>query len=354
VTVGPAPATPRLLEDEDFVWRHVWPLLSGGGKGRRRGSPFTLTMHRIRGDERRAVAEYGFEGPIRVVAKLYRDSSEGRAAYDVLCGLWRRGFGPGSLFRVPEPIAYLFGHGVLLMGAAPGEPLRALPARGRDEFQEGLRNAARWLAALHASPVGPGSGVSVAQSAARLSRRAASAAARRPDLEDVFRTAIQELARRCALAAEPKVQVQTHGRYHAEHVFLAPDCVTVIDLDRAALADPMKDVGEFLHRLRWQGAREGWAGEALEESTEAFLAEYSRHSPVHLSRLTYYWSYSILWTLLGSARKGRLGERKHEERSRFLQAQFALVPQRASAFRVSGPRTRPIPRRSHGRLIPRP
>ena len=64
-------------------------------------------MHRIRGDGRRAVAEYGFEGPIRVVAKLYRNSSEGSAAYDVLCGLWRQGFGPGSPHRVPEPIAYL-------------------------------------------------------------------------------------------------------------------------------------------------------------------------------------------------------------------------------------------------------
>jgi hypothetical protein len=113
--------------------------------------------------------------------------------------------------------------------------------------------------------------------------------------------------------------------------------ITVIDLDRAAVTDPMKDVGEFLHRLRWLAAREGWGGEALEESTGAFLTEYARHCPVSLSRLTYHWSYSILRTLLGIACKGGPGERKLEERSRFLQSEFALVPQRTSAFRISGP-----------------
>jgi aminoglycoside phosphotransferase (APT) family kinase protein len=250
---------------------------------------------------------------------------------------------------VPEPLAYLGDPGVLLMRAAQGDPLRYREG-GWPAFEEGLRRAAHWLAALQASPLRLGSREHAAHDASRLAARAKKAAACRPELEGVFRSAMEELDGRRAAVAKLG-EVQTHGRYHAEHVFLAPECVTVIDLDRAALGDPMKDVGEFLHRLRWQGAREGWGGEALEESSAAFLAEYSRVSPVHLSRLTYYWSYSILWTLLGLACKGRAGEGKRQERSRFLQAEFALVPERAAPFRISG-RMRPTSRRSQGRPIP--
>jgi hypothetical protein len=296
VTGGSVPPTPQLLEDDDFVWSRVWPLLSFDRETAGPGSPFELAMHRIHPDGRRAVAEYTFEGRLSVVAKLYGDAAEASAAYQVLCSLWRRGFGPRSLYRVAEPIAHLPDHGVVVMRAAPGNRLRALHARGREELQEGLRKAARWLVALHASRLRLGPREDVAYGVSRLARRASIAIACRADLEDFVRRAMEELARRGAAADGPKGPVQTHGRYHAEHVFLAPHGVTVIDLDRAAVADPMKDVGEFLHRLRWQAAREGWGSQALEESTDAFLSEYARHRPVPIAGLTYHWSYSILWT----------------------------------------------------------
>jgi aminoglycoside phosphotransferase (APT) family kinase protein len=306
VTGSRLPVGLQLLEDERFVRDRVWPLLSRRGEGGPPSSAFGLRVHLRRGDRRRAVAEYSFEGPTRVVAKLYLDAAKGRAAYRILRSLWKRGFGPRSRYRVPEPIAYLAECEVLLMRAAPGDALGGREPRGSEASMDRMSGAARWLAALHASPLRLGPREDVAQDVLRLARRAAKGAASRPDLEDVFRRSLEELARRCPAAAAPGGQVQTHGRYHAEHVFLAPDCVTVVDLDRAALADPGKDVGEFLHRLRWEAAKAGLGDDALEEPTEAFLDEYARHSRVGLSGLAYHWSYSILWSLLGVACRPRM------------------------------------------------
>jgi hypothetical protein len=60
----------------------------------------------------------------------------------------------------------------------------------------------------------------VAQGVFRLARRAAKAAASRPDLEDLFRAALAELEGRAA--SEAGRWVQTHGRYYLGHVSSRP------------------------------------------------------------------------------------------------------------------------------------
>lgn len=332
MTGSSLPTGLQLLEDKRFLRSRVWPLVSSGGEGGAPDSEPELIVHRHREDCRRAVVEYSFEGGLRIVAKLYLDAAEGRAAYRIHRGFWQQGFGPRSLYRVPEPIAYLAEQGVLVMRAAPGKPLRELGAGGHEAFGEGLSRAARWLAALHASPLRVGPREDVAQGLFRLARRVAKAAACRPDLEDALRDLLEELARRHGAVAQPGAQVQTHGRYHAEHVFLARDRVTVVDLDRAALADLAKDIGEFLHRLRWEAGKAGLSDGAVDERTEIFLSEYTRVSSAPLFGLAYHWSYSILWTLLGIACRGRPERKGWEERSGFLRAEFEHVPRRAAAW----------------------
>ena len=44
--------------------------------------------------------------------------------------------------------------------------------------------------------------------------------------------------------------VQTHGRFHYEHIFVNGGPVTVIDFDRSLPSDPAKDLAEFLSMLR--------------------------------------------------------------------------------------------------------
>lgn len=325
------PTGPALLEDERFIWGHVWPLLAQLDDRPPQGSVFGLRMERGRGTRRRAVAEYTFVGPIRIIAKLYPDVTEGRTAYEVLQRLWRQGFGPDSPYRVTEPIAYLPEHRVLVMRGAFGDALPMHEARGREALRNGLRRAARWLGVLHSSPLQLGRREDVLYGAFRLTRRVTEAALVRPDLEGVLRRATEKLAARGEAVGGPRTRVPTHGRYHPKHVFLAPQCVTVVNLDRAALADPMKDVGEFIHRIRWDGARAGQSSEALEESAESFLSEYAWCSPAGLSSLAYHWSYSVLWTMLGVACSRRIDGPAWEEQSDFLTAEFEQVPGRAAA-----------------------
>jgi hypothetical protein len=313
-----------LLQDERFVRTHFSPLLSPDGTSALLGSDL-VTLHRARA-EGRCVAEYRFDGNLRIIAKAYPDPRVGLAVNAIHRALWENGFGAASSFRVPQPIAYLPEYGIMLMHVAPGGSLSEMPLRSWDRFKEGLVEAARWLAALHAWPHRVGPVADVADDFSRLERLETEAAARRPDEAEFFGAASDELVRRYESLSEARTLVQTHGRYHSEHVFLAPGCVTVVDVDRAAVSDAARDVGEFLQRLRWEAARMRLGKAAMNEATEVFLAEYVRHSDSGLPGLVFYWSCSVLSMILRSARKSRPAGRHGNKRLRHLKREFERVP----------------------------
>jgi aminoglycoside phosphotransferase len=320
----------ELLEDQDFIWNRVWPLVSDGAESPPHSS-LGMTVHRSRADGR-VVMEYRFGDSTRVFAKLYPDAAAGGDVHRIHDELCKHGFGPGSIHRVPEPIAYLDEHRVLLLRPAPGDELAAIRTIAPEAFPVGVTQAARWLVALHSSPVKTGPRLTRAQAAARLALRAARATACRPELEGVIRDSLAELERRRATGDDAGAQVQTHGRYHAAHVFVAPQCVTAIDLDRAGLADPARDVGEFLHGLRAVGAKSGIVDDAIDDACESFLGEYLRGRPVARSGLAYYWSYGVIWMLLGLAFKDRPARPGWKQRIVFLRAEFHDVERRAAAL----------------------
>jgi hypothetical protein len=270
------------------------------------------------------VLEYRFDGR-RLFAKRYPEREEALAAYHVLRALWKHGFGPGSPHRVAEPLGCFPDWGVLVMRVAPGHRLTRLAAQPT-AWEEGFRAAAGWLAQLHASSGGLGPREDVAYGVFRLARRAARAGARHPDLEGLLVGLIEELAERARRVGGPPSQTQTHGRYHAGHVFVTPGIVSVIDLDRAGLADPAKDVGEFLHRLRGRVLLGELAEDAAERATFAFLDEYAAHAYAVPAGFVYYWSYSVLSTLL---RLVELDGEEWERRLDLYRAEFNEIPSRA-------------------------
>jgi phosphotransferase family enzyme len=291
----------KLLEDEAFVREHVWlrVLRARGGAAGRFG--YRLTLHRSSRGRRHAVAEYTFDPSTRVVAKLYPDGDEGHRVYEILRTLHQHDFGSRAAYRVPEPIAYLPNQGVLLMERADGDRLTSLESTSPSAFREGLGSAARWLAALHDSPVRVGPREDGLRDAFRLSRRIARASRCRPDLAQFFERAIREITRWSGPVTDPAMLVQSHRRYQPSRVFLTPEHVTVTGLDRAAVGDPMKDVGEFIHRLRWSGVKAGLRDTSIEESTHVFLEAYARTAVTDRPSLPYQWQYAILWTLSGLA-----------------------------------------------------
>lgn len=312
-----------LLEEPDFVRDRIWPLLSRVSDAPLPDGGPTIMVHRHR-DDGRVVAEYRFEGSTSVFAKLYPRSEAGRAAKRIYEGLYRRGFGADSPYRVPEPIAYLDPERVLLLRGAAGTRIT------ESETHDSLARVAGWLVELHASPLGLGPRESVADGVLRLARRAAKATSCRPELEPLVRSSLAELARRCPSAPETEERVQTHGRFHLGHVFVARECVTAIDLDRVAQADPAKDVGEFVHRLRSIAAKAGAVDVAVENACRRFLDEYVRRRGAAPAELVYYWSYGVLWTLFGLTFKDRPARPGWSDRIDFFRREFDAVPKLAA------------------------
>jgi hypothetical protein len=329
-TEAPRPSGLQLLEDEDFVWSRVWPLVSGGERTPP-GGTFAVTVHRRREDGR-TVVEYDFDG-VRVFAKLYPDDAAGRAVYRIHDELWRNGFGAGALNRVPEPLGYLGESGVVLARSAVGECLGVTLTRDWSEFEEGVARSARWLAALHTSSLSVGPREEMADGALRLARRVEMAAVRLPELAEIFRNALAELATRYdTAAAESSIAVQTHGRYHAAHVFIGPESITAIDLDRAAFAAPAKDVGEFVASLNSIKTLGLVDDRTVDKTSRLFLAEYIRHGAGVPYELSYYWSYCIVWALVRQAFKDRPERRRWRQRVDYLRSEFDDVPRRAAAL----------------------
>jgi hypothetical protein len=320
------------LLDEAEVWELVWPLVAGRAAADAPRPALTLSVHRLRQDGR-AVAEYRFGQADGVFVKVYPDVRAGRVVHGVHSALWAHGFDDASPHRVPQPIAYLADRGLLVLGPATGDRLGGVEAaRDARSFSNGIAGSARWLAALHASPVRLPRTYSVEQGTARLANRTAKATLLRPDLGELFRSAMAELERRTPAGERPRVP--THGRFHGGHVFVGPNSVTVVDLDQAADGDSARDVAAFIHGLRSIGFRSGVVDDAVAGACGRFLDEYLRGGGEVPESLEYHWSYSVLWTMSGLAFKDRPARRGWRKRLDFFSREFAAVPRNAAELRA--------------------
>ncbi len=78
-------AGPSLLLNEDFVWGELWPAIAEKvGDGNTRPSRFELKVLRDHVSGSRQVAEYRFDGSIRVIAKRYGTAEDAQAAARIL------------------------------------------------------------------------------------------------------------------------------------------------------------------------------------------------------------------------------------------------------------------------------
>jgi aminoglycoside phosphotransferase (APT) family kinase protein len=322
VTRSGTPGATSVLERPDFVRDSVWRRLDEGTE-----PPDVELVH-----HRHGILEYRFEGGRHVFAKPFPDAERASAAYEIQRALWEGGFGPESPYRVPEPIAYLPDERVILLGVAPGERLRELAPGDRSAWEQALRGAARWLAALHSAPHRLGPPDDAARRALHLARRVAQTAARRPELERLLARLLEDLATRSPAPRAVRPEVPTHGRYHPQHVYVTSDCVTVIDADRATPGDPAKDVGEFLHRLRADAMMAGLDGETADHASAVFVEEYVRAASTDLSALEFYWSYSVLFTLVARAGRTTTDDANEQARLRFYEAELAAIPDRVAQF----------------------
>lgn len=288
----------KVLEDHAFVAdRVIGPLVRAGRVG---GSGAHTLRFVDTADATKVTAECRIEGGDTLFVKVYSGEEDDAHCHSVMSALWEAGFSEGAPYRVAEPLAHLPEDRILVMRQAPGvnlfEELSAGNASGVGAGDEGVRQAARWLAHLHTSTVRVGPPWSVWGNLSRLVRRLTRAAAANPAWVGRLDGMVRRLFDLGEEAGRPPRLVQTHGQFRDVHVYLDRGTATVIDLDRSRPADPARDVDEFLHRLRWKTFKH--TATCPETLTDVFLEAYAGQVPPgQLTSLTFYAAAHALSTL---------------------------------------------------------
>jgi aminoglycoside phosphotransferase (APT) family kinase protein len=188
------------------------------------------------------------------------------------------------------------------------------------DIDAGSREAAKWLAALHRCSLKTGTPDSDWDSLKlfRMARRLIKAVAAHPKKLEPVRELLEMLEERIAELPATRPFVFTHGRYHHDHIFLAADMTSVIDLDRCRPSDPAKDAAEFVRVLRMTAFKEGFDMERAEKATKIFLATYLADIPEAAASLGCYWATFVFHSFLGGLKKGRAaGERSWDDLMQF-------------------------------------
>jgi hypothetical protein len=306
------------ISGEDFIRRYVLlPEHRAAGLG-----PADAKVSIVQNDGTgAATVEYAVGGSARLFAKLYPDGS-GPHAYQVLRALWRAGFNREHRYRVPEPLGFVAELNLLLMRGAPGESVADALGSDGDRVVRAVREAARWLLALHASPVRVGRLDQPWYLFRKLSDRLAKAAAAHP--QELKRlTVMVDHLQAVAERRRPVEPVQAHGQFRPIHAFLSGETVTVIDLDRSQPSDPARDLAEFVHRLRSTLARDGGARPVADALTRAFLEEYARERPGGLSSLPFYHGAHVVASCCRHLRRVRPEEPEWPRTLQFYTDEFA-------------------------------
>jgi len=304
------------LTTNEFVQQRIVPSLSAWGSDRCLDCSTAVLQNTGTG---RLTLRYAF-GPNVVIAKMFSDHL-GSQSFETNVRLWNSGFNRDSRYQVPEPIAFFPDVNLLLMRQAPGIPVAAALERDRSgELVSYCSRAAQWLAKLHRSSALFGRVETEAQSVKlfRLASRLVKAASMRPEQLDMLRDLLDAVSERIAALPSNRTLVQTHGRYHHDHVFVSSAATVVIDLDRCCPSDPAKDVAEFISVLRNASFVRGLDMACVEKATDAFLGEYLAAVPEAEATVGCYWATAVFHDLLSGIKKCRAkGNRSWEERQQF-------------------------------------
>jgi hypothetical protein len=186
-----------------------------------------------------------------------------------------------------RPLAYLPADNLVLYPRVSGTPLSDLLREPGPATDAHLRAAGAAIRALHATPE---SLVELQpHSFAKEVKSILSAAEYVHPLLPDTGAAIKELVAR-AQALHERLPAVTpafaYGDFKADHLWITPAGMTLIDFDTCYLSDPMIDLGKFLADIRFWYAGYGQAGAA--EAQQAFLAGYGALTPEQQVRARLY------------------------------------------------------------------
>ena len=208
----------------------------------------------------------------RLIGKVY--ATDHHDVYRVMERLRLAGFGPEAEFSIPQPVAYLPSLHLLLQ-----EKVEATPAEEIFKHGDGRRCAAaaercaRWLAHFQtvAPPSGRISGIERFLTSAERKCRLISEAG------GPLATKSEQLLERLRAAAPSSGAAPTcagHGDYYVHQIILAEGRTAVFDWDLYDIADPARDVAQFIVSLKQLAMKHLGSIRALDGAAEVFLRTY--------------------------------------------------------------------------------
>jgi len=263
----------------------------------RRNGRCTVRTIRYRPAQRH-VLEYRSARQPRFFAKLYQVGGAGRVAGSVNAFAALVDAADVAGVRAVRPAAILDDAEAILYRRASGMPLSRWLRAERPLPQGRLERMGRLLRAVHSMPPPPAPQLrerGLGDEVDEIRRTCAAVIGLRPDLGDLA-AGIVERAREQLQMLEGEPVALVHGDMKADHLFLGPDEITVLDTDKCALADPALDVGKLIADLRWWAWISGRTGGAAEAE---LLAGYA--GPDH--RLARARMYAVLLLVKMAARR---------------------------------------------------
>jgi len=174
-----------------------------------------------------------------------------------------------------RPGTWLQQHRALILDQVPGQPLDVILATRGEDIKPVIARIARALFELHSSPLQ----MSDARLADELSNRAERSieliSSARPEFANVL-TSIRTALSETQPVHEP---CPSHCDLKAEHLLVDDRRVTFIDLDSAAMADPVYDLAVLLVRLQVMSTLDGSARDVIENAADRLLEHYFRLAP---------------------------------------------------------------------------
>jgi thiamine kinase-like enzyme len=191
--------------------------------------------------------QYGVFERRRLLCKLYRDK-QAEATYQTLVGLRLHGLGTGR-FLVPQPLASVPEHGLLLLAWAEGQLLSSDIHSGIDSVQN-VVGAAEWLLRFHSCGVRTGRRYSVEQHLRTLSTWLGPLTEAYPEGSSRVHALLAQLEE-CGGQLPPWTEGPTHRDFCPEHLVIDGQHLTCLDFDEFCQYDPLFDVAHFVVQLRF-------------------------------------------------------------------------------------------------------
>ena len=198
----------------------------------------------------------------------------GAATFQLMEALCAGHAGARSAYDVVRPLAYLEELDTLVVDEAPGTALLVL-LRGRDDPMPAVRAAARALAAFHLNGRAIGPHEPLAEQIHDVERAASLLEWACPEVSDDVRAVAATVV--ADLTEAPPTPI--HGDLKADHLFIAGDRVTVIDFDRVAVGDPVRDPARLYAYLTGRVGLDAVPAERAQAGAAAFVDAYFAHVP---------------------------------------------------------------------------